>query len=124
MHSILKIKLIAIIFLFSATCNASQIKLPTDKKWWHYQGQRTLSDYSPGPEWKLGFGDNWAKNTRFWHKDGIIKRSTDCPGDGWIEGKLGPGNQLNKSWYNNGVKSTLLHESSGLGWVPGRLKRK
>ena len=32
MHSILKIKLIAIIFLFSATCNASQIKLPTDKK--------------------------------------------------------------------------------------------
>ena len=32
MHSILKIKLIAIIFLFSATCNASQIKLSTDKK--------------------------------------------------------------------------------------------
>lgn len=32
MHSILKIKVIAVIFLLSATCNASQIKLPTDKK--------------------------------------------------------------------------------------------
>ena len=30
MRSMLKI--IAIIFLFSTTCNASQIKLPTDKK--------------------------------------------------------------------------------------------
>lgn len=32
MHLILKIKVIAIIFLLAATCNASQVKLPTDKK--------------------------------------------------------------------------------------------
>ena len=32
MNSLLKIKVIAVILLLSATCNASQIKLPTDKK--------------------------------------------------------------------------------------------
>lgn len=100
-------------------------RLSVDNKWWHNgNGLRQLSCLCPGPGWSLGFGgDNWSKNTTFWHKNGKVKRSVNCPGEGWSAGQGTQGNQLNKSWYNNGVHSTLAHEPPGPDYVRGRLKK-
>jgi hypothetical protein len=101
-------------------------KIPVENKWWHTKdGQRQLSTSSPGPDWVLGFGgDNWSKNTKFWHKNGIVKRSTKSPGEGWREGVGKEGNQLNKTWYNNGVNCTLAHEPPGPDYIKGRIKKQ
>lgn len=101
-------------------------KIQMGTKWWHTKdGQRQLASTSPGSEWLLGFGgDNWAKNTKFWHKDGIIKRCANSPGEGWEEGKGRQGNQLNKTWWNNGSHCTLSHESPGPDYFKGRLKKR
>lgn len=44
--------------------------------------------YKPG---KLPCGSGIVKGTKlgvFWNKDGVNRRSQQCPGDGWIRGKF------------------------------------
>jgi len=70
------------------------------KRWWFNEktGEVTKASISPGPEWRIGkapLSDSTKHKHRqaqigsiFWNNGKISMRSKDCPGEGWIRGRL------------------------------------
>lgn len=75
-------------------------KAGLNKRWWHNEkiGQTTRSKTKPGPEWRLGraplSAESKLKHSQaqlgmlFWNNGRVSIRAKDCPGDGWVRGRL------------------------------------
>jgi hypothetical protein len=106
------------------------------KRWWNdKEGNYELAVECPGESWVLGGRGHepgkfsGEKNPMYgktgelspchgmrWFNNGIeIRKSHECPGEGWTEGR----GQV----YNNGVENKFSLEHPGEGWVRGRLAR-
>lgn len=71
-----------------------------------------------------------------WWNNGIKNiRSIECPGDGYVKGRLSnmyseeykiKMSEKNKGlrWYNNGIKEIFVKENPGNGYILGRIKKK
>ena len=86
---------------------------------------------------------------RWWNNGEVDKHTIECPGDGWVLGrlysrklseveienirKLNTGKivsdetrrkmsevMIGKKWWNNGIKTKMSYECPGEGWVQGR----
>lgn len=92
-------------------------------RYWFTNGvQDTKASIAPGPDWyrgrsktkNLGF-EKGKKIGQFWNKDGVNKRSFECPGDGWIPGKyLTPEQRL--------IRSEIAKKVSTKRWSNRNLK--
>ena len=61
----------------------------------------------------------------WWHNGTMTKRSTECPGEGWIEGMgHSTGTHKNHFWWNNGTENRRCSECPGEGWSSGRVRQK
>lgn len=70
------------------------------KSWWHNDatGQTTRAAQQPGPEWRKGKAALSAAAKKrqskaqlgsvFWNNGRTNKRSKECPGAGWVRGRL------------------------------------
>jgi hypothetical protein len=62
-----------------------------------------------------------SKNTKYWNNGSKTVRRIECPGEGWVEGRLNI-NQLSRKgmkWWNNGKKIILSKECPGKEWIEG-----
>jgi len=59
-----------------------------------------------------------AKGFVFWNNGEINTKALECPGDGWVRGRL-----TKWHWYNNGSENKRA-ETCPEGFVPGRLMRR
>jgi len=51
-----------------------------------------------------------------WWNNGVEQvKVFECPGEGWIRGRLG-------KWWNNGIKNRFGVVSPGSDWIPGRIQ--
>ena len=57
----------------------------------------------------------------FWHNGTEMVGATECPGDGWIEGRLPGTGTTGKITWNNGTEQLMSSTSPGTGWKRGRL---
>ena len=63
-----------------------------------------------------------GKNTKYWNNGVKTVRRKECPGDGWILGRLSvKQNSFRKGlhWWNNGVELKVSKKCPGDGWVRG-----
>ena len=59
-------------------------------------------------------------NSLFWNNGKTCIRAKECPGEGWVRGKLTCG----VIWWNNGSLEKWSKESPGPEWIKGRLYKK
>jgi hypothetical protein len=63
-----------------------------------------------------------SKNTKYWNNGLKTIRRIDCPGEGWVEGRLNiKYDECRKGlyWWNNGVELKVSKECPGEGWSRG-----
>jgi hypothetical protein len=80
---------------------------------------------------------NLNKDKILWNNGLINKSQKECPGEGWVKGKLltiesrkaisdskkqENNHMFGKKWYNNGLTSKVLENNPGGEWKLGRLK--
>lgn len=86
--------------------------------------KRKMSKSKRGLRWKntVPYSEEHRAKTaeskrgrEWWHKDGKMKHSRECPGEGWERGML--------KMYNNGI-TTVMASGCPVGFVQGRLPKK
>ena len=63
-------------------------------------------------------GGDTCSDTSWWNNGMSNLRSAECPGEGWVSGKLG---RTAGNWWNNGVTAVRSHIYPGEGWIRGSL---
>jgi hypothetical protein len=98
----------------------------------NYKISETLSGRNAGennPNYGKTGENNSVYRTKWWHNPltGKQQRSSECPGVGWVLGRIRTGKlaykspNCEKTWWVNAAGETLLQgRSPGEGWVPGR----
>jgi hypothetical protein len=75
--------------------------------------------------------ENHCYGKSWWNDGTKNKRQTECPGTGWVKGKLykkdgykrGQNSHLyGKKWWNNGTEEILSNKCPE-GWIKGRVKK-
>ena len=66
-------------------------------------------------------GGDTCSGSHWWNNGTENRRCVECPGEGWVLGKLG---RTAGNWWNDGVVSVRSHEHPGEGWVRGHLHGK
>ncbi len=66
-------------------------------------------------------GGDTCSNTFWWNNGVEDTRSAECPGEGWVLGRLEVSENFTASWWNNGVESKRSVIRPGKGWEEGHL---
>ncbi len=69
-------------------------------------------------------GPTGRKGECWWNNGSKNKMSFDCPGNGWVKGRISTwtGTRLGKKYWNNGNEVTLSYKSPGREWQLGKLE--
>lgn len=84
------------------------------------------------PDHSIRLKEKFQTHKMFWWNNGIQQmRSPECPGEGWIRGRIDTGNMASalkerytgnpNLWWNNGIKNTRSPECPGPEWHRGKL---
>ena len=66
-------------------------------------------------------GGNTCSNTTWWNNGKEDRRSNECPGEGWVLGRLTMPETFTAIWWNDGLNSVRSATCPGEGWVRGHL---